>query len=175
MANPTMGVYAPTKRARQIELRASVWDASGGRCHYCGVVLHPIRDFTVDHVLPVIGGGSDEPSNLVAACVSCNLGKGDRLPNAARPPRVRAPKRPTAATAPADALTVAEVAERLKVYPGTVKRWLRDGRLVGVSLGDRAGWRIAEADLERFLLSQSNVRRVPEDDPGGAQEAKTAA
>src|SRR5215218_2553088 len=62
-------------------------------------------------------------------------------------------------------LTVAEVAERLKVYPGTVKRWLRDGRLVGVSLGDRAGWRIAEADLERFLQSQRNVSPVSEEDP----------
>jgi excisionase family DNA binding protein len=69
-------------------------------------------------------------------------------------------------------LTVAEVAERLKVYPGTVKRWLRDGRLVGVSLGDRAGWRIAEDDLQRFLRSQSNVRHVAERD---ALEGKTAA
>jgi excisionase family DNA binding protein len=55
-------------------------------------------------------------------------------------------------------LTVAEVAERLKVYPGTVKRWLREGKLVGVALGDRAGWRIAESDLEEFLESQRNVR-----------------
>ena len=69
-------------------------------------------------------------------------------------------------------LTVAEVAERLKVYPGTVKRWLRDGKLAGVPLGDRAGWRIAEADLERFLHSQSNVRRMPEEEPA---EGKTAA
>ncbi len=57
-------------------------------------------------------------------------------------------------------LTVAEVAERLKVYPGTVKRWLRDGKLAGVSLGDRAGWRIAEEDLARFLRQQSNVAQV---------------
>ena len=55
-------------------------------------------------------------------------------------------------------LTVAEVADRLKVYPGTVKRGLREGRLVGVSRGDRAGWRIAESDLERFLAGQRNVK-----------------
>ncbi len=60
-------------------------------------------------------------------------------------------------------LTVAEVAERLRVYPGTVKRWLRDGKLVGVQLGDRAGWRITEEDLEAFLERQRNV-------PGGADE-----
>ena len=60
-------------------------------------------------------------------------------------------------------LTVAEVAERLRVYPGTVKRWLRDGKLVGVQLGDRAGWRIAEEDLAVFLERQKNV-------PAGADE-----
>ncbi len=69
-------------------------------------------------------------------------------------------------------LTVAEVAERLKVYPGTVKRWLRDGKLVGISLGDRAGWRIAEDDLQRFLHSQSNVRHITE---GDDSMGKTAA
>jgi excisionase family DNA binding protein len=69
-------------------------------------------------------------------------------------------------------LTVAEVAERLRVYPGTVKRWLREGKLVGVQLGHRAGWRIAEEDLEAFLDRQKNV-------PAGAvteeAEGKAAA
>ena len=69
-------------------------------------------------------------------------------------------------------LTVAEVAEQLRVYPGTVKRWLRDGKLVGVSLGDRAGWRIAEEDLQTFLESQKNVRFIEE---GEGLEGKAAA
>jgi excisionase family DNA binding protein len=69
-------------------------------------------------------------------------------------------------------LTVAEVAERLKVYPGTVKRWLREGKLAGVSLGDRAGWRIAEEDLQRFLHSQSNARQVADETEA---EGKAAA
>ncbi len=50
-----------------------------------------------------------------------------------------------------DFLTVSEVAERLKVQPLTVRRWLKSGDLIGVQLGDRAGWRIDEADLQRFL------------------------
>jgi excisionase family DNA binding protein len=50
--------------------------------------------------------------------------------------------------------TVNEIAERLKVHPATVKRWLREGRLGGVPLGDRAGWRITEADLRAFLDRQ---------------------
>lgn len=43
-------------------------------CRYCGrraphVQLH------VDHVHPVSRGGTDDPLNLVAACVDCNMGK----------------------------------------------------------------------------------------------------
>ena len=48
-------------------------------------------------------------------------------------------------------LTVNEVAERLKVTPLTVRRWLKAGELVGYQLGDRAGWRIAESDLQLFM------------------------
>ena len=49
-------------------------------------------------------------------------------------------------------LTVQEVAERLRVNPETVRRWLRQRRLRGALLGgDRAGYRIPESELERFL------------------------
>jgi excisionase family DNA binding protein len=58
-------------------------------------------------------------------------------------------------------LTAAEVAERLKVYPGTVKRWLREGSLAGMQLGDRAGWRVSEEDLEAFIEQRRNVSTLP--------------
>ena len=49
-------------------------------------------------------------------------------------------------------LTVAEVAERLRTHPETVRRWMREGKLRGVRLGGpKLGWRVAEAELERFL------------------------
>ena len=50
-----------------------------------------------------------------------------------------------------DYLTVDEVAGRLRVHPRTVKRWLAEGKLRGKLLGDRAGWRVGEADLRRFM------------------------
>lgn len=51
-------------------------------------------------------------------------------------------------------LTVPEVAERIRVSPELVRRWLRQGRLRGVRLGGtRLGWRILDAELERFLTS----------------------
>jgi excisionase family DNA binding protein len=57
-------------------------------------------------------------------------------------------------------LTVTEAAERLRLNPETIRRWLRDGRLSGVWLGsDKAGWRISERDLDAFLhRSQRRVR-----------------
>ena len=50
-----------------------------------------------------------------------------------------------------EGLTVNVVAERLKVSPLTVRRWLRAGSLGGSELEDRACCRISEADLASFL------------------------
>jgi excisionase family DNA binding protein len=52
-------------------------------------------------------------------------------------------------------LTVDEVAERLRLNPETIRRWLRAGRLSGVWLGsDSAGWRIDERDLAAFIAAR---------------------
>jgi excisionase family DNA binding protein len=50
-------------------------------------------------------------------------------------------------------LTVPEVATLLKLNEQTVRRWLRSGRLVGVSLGSRqAGWRVRRSEVDKLLL-----------------------
>jgi excisionase family DNA binding protein len=48
-------------------------------------------------------------------------------------------------------LTVEETAKRLSVHEQTVRRWLRAGQLDGTSINRRAGWRISEAEIQRFL------------------------
>jgi excisionase family DNA binding protein len=48
-------------------------------------------------------------------------------------------------------LTVAEIAERLKVSDQVVRRWLRRGDLEGTDLGGRAGYRVKASDLAAFL------------------------
>jgi excisionase family DNA binding protein len=48
-------------------------------------------------------------------------------------------------------LTVAEVATYFRVDPESVRRWLREGKLLGINLGRGPGWRIRSADLERFV------------------------
>jgi len=48
-------------------------------------------------------------------------------------------------------LTVAEVAEQLKVHPETVRVWLRAGRFPHARLiSPRAGWRIPRADVDQL-------------------------
>lgn len=52
-------------------------------------------------------------------------------------------------------LTVAEVAERIRVGPETVRRWLRAKKLHGKSFGrGQTGWRIDKAEVERFLAER---------------------
>ncbi len=57
-------------------------------CRYCGASAPDVK-LQVDHVVPATLGGTDDPTNLVAACVDCNAGK---------------------SSVPADAPLVAEVA-----------------------------------------------------------------
>ncbi len=51
-------------------------------CQYCGWTGATnfeewfIANFNIDHIKPVNAGGTDEDSNLVLACRSCNLYKG---------------------------------------------------------------------------------------------------
>jgi excisionase family DNA binding protein len=51
-------------------------------------------------------------------------------------------------------LTVREVAERIRSSPETVRRWLRQGKLRGFRPGGtKLGYRVSEAELQRFLVS----------------------
>jgi excisionase family DNA binding protein len=56
---------------------------------------------------------------------------------------------------PADRLlTVAEVATYFRVDPESVRRWLREGKLLGIKLGRGPGWRIRVADLHTFVTKR---------------------
>jgi len=61
--------------------RFEVLKRDGHQCRYCGGTAPDVK-LTVDHVLPQALGGSDDPSNLVAACADCNAGKASSNPDA---------------------------------------------------------------------------------------------
>ena len=69
-----------------------IFNKTGGRCFYCGVILPPdtdnlddygqavssIRNWDIDHVIPVSVGGSNADDNLVPSCKRCNGEKSDK-------------------------------------------------------------------------------------------------
>jgi 5-methylcytosine-specific restriction endonuclease McrA len=58
--------------------RYEVFRRDNFQCRYCRTTE---RELTIDHVLPIALGGSDEPTNLVTACRDCNMGKGSTAPD----------------------------------------------------------------------------------------------
>jgi 5-methylcytosine-specific restriction endonuclease McrA len=48
--------------------RAAVFGRDGRRCLACGSVRNP----TIDHVIPISQGGTNDPSNLQTLCAGCN-------------------------------------------------------------------------------------------------------
>lgn len=63
-------------------------------CQYCGQKF-PTNELTFDHVIPRSRGGRTEWENIVTACTSCNLKKGNRMPTQAPYRPLVAPMAPT--------------------------------------------------------------------------------
>lgn len=59
--------------------RLLVYNKSKGRCSICGNFV-PFDDFTVDHIIPLAKGGTNEMKNLQCTCGICNRIKQDILP-----------------------------------------------------------------------------------------------
>ena len=56
-------------------------------------------------------------------------------------------------------LDVREVAKKIGLHPETVRRMLRRGELPGRLLSKQGGWRVNEADLERFMRGNTEGRK----------------
>ena len=71
--------YVPLDR-RPAFTRFNVFLRDRFQCQYCGESL-PSEDLTFDHVIPRSRGGRTTWGNVVTACQSCNLLKGNRMPH----------------------------------------------------------------------------------------------
>ena len=80
--------YQRVGKPKRAEQRDLVVRETGppGQCHYCGVQMtlslggfdtRRPTDSTVNHVIPIKQGGTDDPANTVACCRQCNNSKGD--------------------------------------------------------------------------------------------------
>ena len=70
------------ERQKARELRKSRWwqqKTASGLCWYCQRKV-PIKELTMDHVVPLAKGGRSVKSNLVPCCKDCNNAKKASLP-----------------------------------------------------------------------------------------------
>jgi hypothetical protein len=70
-----MGIDGVEAMGLSPEMKAQIWAKTQGYCWYCGKLMNPWDDFTVDHMDPRKNGGGDEVENLVPACKGCNSRK----------------------------------------------------------------------------------------------------
>ena len=57
-------------------------------------------------------------------------------------------------------MTVQQVAERIQVHEETVRRWLREGSLVGINFGGKSGYRVRQDELEAFLDRRAETSKL---------------
>lgn len=58
------------------KVRVETFTRCGNVCLHCGAT----EDLTIDHIVPRVRGGTNDPENLQVLCRSCNSKKGDRMP-----------------------------------------------------------------------------------------------
>ncbi len=68
----------PYRQITSHERRLWHWNRTNGRCWYCGDDLPSVKRMCLDHVVTRRLGGSNEDSNLVPSCGSCNSRKHHR-------------------------------------------------------------------------------------------------
>jgi len=79
----TKFIHVPRKFRRQVT-NTFLFARDQYRCQYCGRPasdLKPREALTRDHLIPLSRGGSNEWTNVVTACSSCNTRKSNRLPS----------------------------------------------------------------------------------------------
>ena len=77
-------VHVPRKFRRQVT-NTFLFARDSYCCQYCGRNGGELRfreSLTRDHLLPLSRGGTNEWTNVVTACSTCNTRKGNRLPQA---------------------------------------------------------------------------------------------
>lgn len=78
----TRYVHVPRRFRRQVT-NTFLFARDDYQCQYCGrrsSELKPRESLTRDHLIPMSRGGTNEWSNVVTACSSCNTRKANRMP-----------------------------------------------------------------------------------------------
>ena len=84
--------YTRIKKKDIVLSRKNILKRDNHTCQYCSITSVPM---TLDHIIPRNKGGGDSWENLVAACVSCNTKKGNKILKDIKMRLIRVPKKPT--------------------------------------------------------------------------------
>ena len=58
--------------------RYEIYNRTEGHCGICGRFI-PLGEYTVDHIIPLSKGGTNDLDNLQACCSFCNKAKDDSM------------------------------------------------------------------------------------------------
>ena len=73
--------------------RRNIFARDSNRCQYCGRKF-ATTELSLDHVVPRSQGGQSTWTNIVCACLDCNIRKGGRSPRQAGMHMIRPPEKP---------------------------------------------------------------------------------
>lgn len=89
-------VHVPRRFRRQVT-NTFLFARDDYRCQFCGRISGELRHrecLTRDHLIPISRGGTNDWSNVVTACSTCNTRKGNRLPEECSMHPMRPPVEP---------------------------------------------------------------------------------
>lgn len=110
--------YIAPRRATPLKFsRENIYLRDNYTCQYCGK-RPPIKELTLDHVVPASKFGRKDWTNMVTACRQCNHRKGNRTPLGAGMPLLTEPKIPTWLPAAQREFDVEDMPEEWRAYLG---------------------------------------------------------
>lgn len=60
-------------------IKGHIYEECGRICAHCGKPMEFFGDFTLEHVIPLSKGGTNDKKNLIALCETCNRQKSDDI------------------------------------------------------------------------------------------------
>ncbi|MBI2605222.1 MAG: HNH endonuclease [Deltaproteobacteria bacterium] len=109
--------YIPIIRKRNVVRfsRTNAFLRDRHSCQYCGR-KRARHELTLDHVIPVVQGGTKSWENIVTACIPCNQRKGGRTPHEAGMRLIAKPRTPVWLPAASLRYDLNSTPEHWKVY-----------------------------------------------------------
>src|SRR2546428_11454058 len=68
----------PRRRRISAAVRRQITAREAQRCAYCRSPMIVGIPMVIEHIIPLVSGGSSTPDNLCLACYRCNVFKGSR-------------------------------------------------------------------------------------------------